>query len=730
MRRSLIVLFLLTINFIASAQSIKQWLSLGEEAEANQEYAAAAQYYGEAYALDSLTFEITVSYANAMRLTRNYSKAEALYDRAYDKDKGRLYPKGQFYLAQMQKINGEYSKALRNFKKYSKRVKRDKDGYEYKKSIQEVKACEFAINARRNDSQISIAELDGDVNTSEGEFAPLYKDSALYFTSNRPDFAPYLANQSDSSFFLDATYDPIWHKPGIPSGDLVFSPNGDYAYFVECPDSTCRIMEAEVVDGVIKAPSSISIINKSGYNCTTPWIGVHGGQEVLLYASNRPGTRGGMDIWWSFRQPNGDWQAPANAGDNVNTADDELAPFFDGKHLYFSSTWHEGFGGFDVFRSKGYPRSFDLPENLGYPINSSYNDIYYRYFPEAGGAFLASNRSAADEPNNFCCTDLFFVQYKDSLRTEEKDVYATLEELNTYLPVTLYFHNDEPNPNSRDTTTQRSYEDCFASYQKLRPTYLRENGKGLKGETKEESEFDVEDFYTFFVEKGFNDLALFSDLLLKELEKGYSINLTIKGFASPRAKSDYNVNLTRRRIASLVNSMNDAQEGAFRSYVNGTAKNHATLSFTEVPFGEYEANQSVSDAIEDEQESIFSRGARLERKIEIQSVQKGMPDSLFVASSFNELVHDFGTISKNSPISTTFVLTNSGTDTIRIDSIASSCSCTVPVLTSNKLAPGESTEINVQFDPSGLNGIISRKVTLFLEGQEDPLELTITSDVE
>ncbi|MFT6411156.1 MAG: hypothetical protein ACJA15_001984, partial [Flavobacteriales bacterium] len=144
----------------------------------------------------------------------------------------------------------------------------------------------------------------------------------------------------------------------------------------------------------------------------------------------------------------------------------------------------------------------------------------------------------------------------------------------------------------------------------------------------------------------------------------------------------------------------------------------------------YEANQSVSDAIEDEQESIFSRGARLERKIEIQSVQKGMPDSLFVASSFNELVHDFGTISKNSPISTTFVLTNSGTDTIRIDSIASSCSCTVPVLTSNKLAPGESTEINVQFDPSGLNGIISRKVTLFLEGQEDPLELTITSDVE
>jgi len=129
MLRSLLVLFLLTFNFIASAQSIKQWLSLGEEADANQEYAAAAQYYGEAYALDSLTFEITVSYANAMRLTRNYSKAEGLYERAYDKDKGRLFPKGQFYLAQMQKINGKYSQALRNFKKYSKRVKRDKDGY-------------------------------------------------------------------------------------------------------------------------------------------------------------------------------------------------------------------------------------------------------------------------------------------------------------------------------------------------------------------------------------------------------------------------------------------------------------------------------------------------------------------------------------------------------------------------------------------------------------------------
>ncbi len=729
MLRPLFFLIAVSFPFVVQGQSVKQWLSLGEEAMNNEEYAAAAQYYGEAFALDSLTFDITVKYADAMRLTRNYSKAEALYSKAYEKDKGRVFPEGQFYLAQMQKINGKYSEALRNFKKYSKRVKRDKDGYAYKKSIQEVKACEFAINARRSDAKINVSELEGDVNTSEGEFAPYYLDSTLLFTSNRPDFAPYRAKQSDSSFVLDATYNPIWHKPGIKAGNLVFSLNRDYAYFVECPDSTCRIMEAEVVNGQLTAPRSIQVINKSGYTCTTPWIGVHDGQEVLLYASNRPGTRGGMDIWWSFRQTNGEWQAPANAGDNVNTPDDELAPFFDGKQLYYSSSWHEGFGGFDVFRSKGYPRSFDLAENLGYPINSSYNDLYYRYFPEANGAFLASNRSSAYEPNNFCCTDLFFIEFKDSLRTEKKDVYATLEELNTYLPVTLYFHNDEPNPNSRDTTTQLSYEDCFKSYQKLRSTYVRENSKGLKGEEKEEAEYDVEDFYTFFVEKGFNDLALFSELLLKELEKGYSINLTIKGFASPRAKSDYNVNLTRRRIASLVNYLTEANDGAFLPYLNETAENHATLSFTEVPFGEYEANQSVSDALEDEQQSIYSRGARLERKIEIQSVQKGMPDSLFVAPEFNELVHDFGTISKNSPISTTFLLTNSGTDLMRIDSIASSCGCTVPLLTLNELAPGESTEIDVQFDPSGLSGIISRKVLLFIEGQEEPLELTITSEV-
>lgn len=728
MKKLLSFLFIL-FSVASLGQSVKQWVSLAEEAMANDEYAAAVDYYKEAYLLDSLTFEITTSYADALRFTRNYKKAEYLYEKAYAKDKGRLFPKGQYYLAQMQKLNGKYKAALRNFKKYSKRQKRNKDGYLYQKCLQEIEACEFAINARRNDAGKYLNLLPGDVNTSEAEFAPFYIDSTLHFTSNRPTITPFIANYQDSTFQISDSFAPPWLKSDIEAGNFVMSPSGAHAFFVECPDSTCRIMEAEVVDGKIGPARTIQIFNKSGYTCTMPWCGEYDGQEVMFYASNRPGTRGGMDIWWSFRQPDGSWQAPANAGDNVNTADDEIAPFFDGKHLYFSSTWHEGFGGFDIFRSKGYPRSFDLPENLGYPINSSYNDMYYRYFDELEGAIFASNRSSIDEPNNFCCTDLFLIQYEDSLQKPQENVYASLKELNSYLPVTLYFHNDEPNPNSRDTTTRLSYEDCFNSYQKLKSTYLRENGKGLKGDAKEEAEFDVDDFYSFLVEKGFSDLALFADLLLVELEKGYSIDLTIKGFASPRAKSDYNVNLTRRRIASLVNFLETALDGVFVPYMNGEASNHATLTFSAVPFGEYEANQNVSDALEDEQESIYSRGARLERKIEIQSVQRGLPDSLFVAANFSEMLHDFGQIPSLYTVSTQFTLTNSGTDTLRIDSIASSCGCTIPRLSLEAIPPGESATIDVDFDPADIDGIVIRKILLFSESREDPYILSITADV-
>ncbi len=711
---------------------MNQWIDLGTEALDQGAFLNAATYFHEAYQLDSSNFDVTIRYADALRLSRDYNEAMRLYQKAYDKDKGRLYPEGQYYLAQMQILSAQYSDALRNLKKYEKRLKKNKTSFEYLKVTQEIAGCDFALNARMPNDDLTVAAIEGEVNSESSEFAPFLDDSTLFFTrsaSHGPNITTFRSAYSGTGYQSTQAFDTPW-KAHPRNGNFVLSPDKQRAYYTLCEGAFCAIYEARFVNGTWSDGVSIPTINQAEITATMPAIGIYRNQEVLFFCSDRKGTRGQLDIWWSMRLPDGSWDAPVNAGDNVNSPGNEITPYFSGEHLYFSSDWHPGFGGFDIFRSKGYPRSFDLPENLDRPINTSLNDLYYRYFPDQKQALLASNREGSLRDGSFCCNDLYRVEFNDSLVTETvPDIFVSLDQLNDYLPVTLYFHNDEPNPRSRDTTTQLSYAEAYESYLALRRTYENEVTKGLTSDAREDAELEVEDFYSYFIEKGMRDLTQFSSLLLIELEKGYSIRLTIKGFASPRAKSDYNVNLTRRRIASLVNHLRVTLNGALLPYIESTAENHATLTFEAVPFGEYRADQAVSDALDDTKESIYARGARLERKIEILSVQRGAPDSLFAQSNFDTRLVNLGHIPSDRQVESQFTLHNMGTDTLVVDSLIAPCGCTLPQLRSYRIAPGESTTLDVQFDPRGLQGIVSRKILVYTNEQTDAIELTLAAEI-
>lgn len=712
-------------------QNFKQWMELGQTALNEDDYLTAALQFGKAYELDSASFDATIRLADAHRLSRNYTEAARLYDKAYFKDKGRLYPEGQYYLAQMLVLMGQHSDALRNFQKYERRLKRERDTPAYAKLTQEMAGCSLALAAREPDPDVRLALLDGDVNTEKSEFAPFLLDTVLRYTTSAHGIVQMTAAYLDSTATEPSRLTGPW-SGALPHGNLCYSPDRTRAYYTECIEAKCSIFEADVVDGELRNGRSLPRINQSDITCTMPWVGIYDGKEVLFFASDRAGTRGQLDIWWSFRQANGEWEAPVNAGNNVNTPGNDITPYYSGTHLYFSSDWHPGFGGYDVFKSKGYPRSFDVPVNLDRPLNSSLNDLYFRYFDGAKTGFLASNRNGSISDGSFCCNDLYRVQFADSLATDTviPDVFASLAELNDYLPVTLYFHNDEPNPRTREVTTHLTYEQTYDAYRARLNEYRKEVSRSLKGEDAEDAEYEVDEFFSFYIDKGMDHLRQFADLLLVELEKGYSIRLTIKGFASPRAKSDYNINLTSRRINSLVNYLKTAKDGAFLPYIESRAENHATLSFEEVPFGEYQADKEVSDELDDRQASIYARGARLERKIEVLSVQRGLPDSLFSRAEFNTLVVDFGQLAAREPLLASVTLRNTGTDTLFVDSVLTECGCTVVELEQLTLLPGEEAMLRMGLDPTGFQGLITRKVVVFVRNREEAYEITLAGDFE
>ena len=176
--------------------------------------------------------------------------------------------------------------------------------------------------------------------------------------------------------------------------------------------------------------------------------------------------------------------------------------------------------------------------------------------------------------------------------------------------------------------------ETYKSYTRLYNEYKRAFSKGLKNEDEQDARADIDDLFSENIDKGAEDLKLFTPLLEKELVAGKTVTLTIKGFASPLSKSDYNVNLTLRRVSSLINYLKEYENGLLLPYINGNAENGAKLAFIKVPFGEYQS-ASISDDVKDTRNSVYSPGAALERKIEIIAIQAN--DTNQVAMDGSEL---------------------------------------------------------------------------------------------
>ena len=116
------------------------------------------------------------------------------------------------------------------------------------------------------------------------------------------------------------------------------------------------------------------------------------------------------------------------------------------------------------------------------------------------------------------------------------------------------------------------------------------------------------------------DLDKFAQLLLKVLKDSEKVTITMKGYCSPLASTDYNVNLAKRRISSLRNYFMEYQGGVFVKYVNNPNPLEGTIIFQDEDIGELKARPNVSDDYYDTKNSVYSPAAALERKIQIVAI--------------------------------------------------------------------------------------------------------------
>ena len=188
--------------------------------------------------------------------------------------------------------------------------------------------------------------------------------------------------------------------------------------------------------------------------------------------------------------------------------------------------------------------------------------------------------------------------------------------LDAYLPMPLFFDNDQPDIKTLSKTTLKTYSETNEAYYTRKRTFINEFTKGLSGETKTQSTYEIDNFFEQKVKGGNNSLQDFTSHLFRYLQAGNQASIVLKGFASPRAQSTYNDNLTMRRVSSMRNHFNQWNGGALIPFLN-----NGLLQVVEKAFGETNAKQSVSDDVKDVKNSIYSVDASLERRVEILEIK-------------------------------------------------------------------------------------------------------------
>jgi outer membrane protein OmpA-like peptidoglycan-associated protein len=667
--RVFVFLWSVVYGLSSFSQTVSQLINAGDKKIADGDYYAASQYFKDALKKDEENIELNFKYAEACRMFSDLNGADYGYREVIKLDKSNQYPMAYFWLGEVLRSNCECKceEAQKLFHRFQTKYR--KKDYYYARAQQEIESCSWVRDHLQQNDSIKIEHLGDEVNTPQSEFNAIHvfpdklQYSALRNISSDKKNEKYLVRLYNQPPNPEAVFMPNGAKAELNIGNGAYSPDSRKFFFTQCEQkdksaTRCDIYvskyenykwtSAEKLSDHVNNPAASNTQPSQGYDLS--------GNEVLFFSSDREGGQGNMDIWISKLNADGTYQQAVNAGATINTPGNEVTPFYDvnNKKLFFSSDWHYGFGGFDIFETKGESTTWTVPQNLLQPINTAQNDLYYSVAVDNSRAYITSNRKGSYFITaETCCNDIYayntgkkiqrgpVAKAETAVVTARKDSAITaavlrdsisivqtgrvieprkvvedrLKRIREVIPV-LYFHNDKPNAKTLSDTTKLDYKETYEAYSALRNEYIREFSRPLKKEDKPEAEKEIKTFFDEKVDQGFYNLIAFSSQLLSLLQDGNTVEITIKGYCSPLNYNKYNINLGYRRVASLRNYFFHYRDGILLPYVQS-----GKLILKTVSFGEETAAKNISDSRIDVRNSVYSPAAALERRVEVISVE-------------------------------------------------------------------------------------------------------------
>jgi len=281
----------------------------------------------------------------------------------------------------------------------------------------EIATCRFAIQQYKFPVQVDTRKMQSPWNADGSNYAMVKRDQSYWFTSSRAVNDDkkhlngiYLANKTDGYKPVMINFKNDEKKPELEYGTTSFNPLGDKIYFTrwykQGSKTIYAIYSSELRNGEWAKPQKLNYnVNVEGFKTIQPFVTPDG--KRLFFISNKPGGQGGTDIWVSDLDKQGNPLNSRNLGRMINSPLDEEAPYYDQaeRKLIYSSKGFLGLGGFDFYESSENAGKWSAAVNMGYPINSAKDDLYY--YPDNKNKFYVSSDRASE-----CCLELFEVYDK------------------------------------------------------------------------------------------------------------------------------------------------------------------------------------------------------------------------------------------------------------------------------------------------------------------------------
>lgn len=356
--------------------------------------------------------DILFRQAESYRLANYWKEACTLYKECLIEDPAK-FAAALYWIAVGQRSLGDYKGAEESIHRFLNNYSKANEWYNA--TLTEQQRLEFIkMQLSRPDTVLYHMQKMRTGFEEKGTYAPVAINNNEYlFTSTQTDSVAAGKNPNHNRLFtsmvannglqnrVPLVFESLDSTSNQGAGSV--SPDGNHLYFTQWKkvngQTVSSIYLSNKTNKGWSKPELLPSVNQQGHNSKQPFCSSDG--KYLYFASDRTGGKGGFDIWYAPLQVDGTTGEAINVN-AINTSANEQAPFYhiSSATLVFASDRMPGMGGYDLFFAKGSEKEWGAPENMGYPVNSARDDIYF--FTGEKGALLNSAIISSDRGSECC----------------------------------------------------------------------------------------------------------------------------------------------------------------------------------------------------------------------------------------------------------------------------------------------------------------------------------------